>query len=240
VAQRTVAIAVAGGVGGLVLAAITGIIVLAIAVPAAALVLPGLLRKPDSARAIRKAEALAEWTGTLSGALGTGAGIEGAIESTLRVAPEEIRPELAALVVRLRQRGDTEAALRQFADDVHGGDLVAANLILAARQRSRALSSVLQAVAKSANDDVEARRQVEAAREKPRGAARLVVLISLGMLAYLLVNGQYLQPYTTPLGQLILVVLLSGFVGALVWLRKLTESTPAARFLVPDSPGGAR
>ena len=58
---------------------------------------------------------------------------------------------LATLVARLRARWDTETALRAFADDLDDvtGDLVAANLILAARRRNRSLSSVLQGVAES-------------------------------------------------------------------------------------------
>ena len=175
-------------------------------VPAAALGLPYLLSAPPAAERIRRVEAMEEWTRSLAGVLGAGIGIEQALTATLRSTPEAIKPEVTTLVARLRARWDTETALRAFADDLDDvtGDLVAANLILAARRRNRSLASVLQGVAESVAEDVASRRRIEAGRAKPRGSARLVTLFSLGVMLILAFTGDYVAPYGTPVGQVVL------------------------------------
>ena len=193
------------GVGGL-LAVLTGWVAAVVIVPAAALGLPYLLSAPPAAERIRRVEAMEEWTRSLAGVLGAGIGIEQALTATLRSTPEAIKPEVTTLVARLRARWDTETALRAFADDLDDvtGDLVAANLILAARRRNRSLASVLQGVAESVAEDVASRRRIEAGRAKPRGSARLVTLFSLGVMLILAFTGDYVAPYGTPVGQVVL------------------------------------
>ena len=199
--------------------------------------LPYLLSTPPAAAQIRRVEAMEEWTRSLAGVLGAGVGIEQALTATLRSTPDPIKPEVTALVARLRARWDTETALRAFADDLNDvtGDLVAANLILAARRRNRSLASVLQGVAESVAEDVASRRKVEAGRAKPRGSARLVSGISLGFLLLLLFTGDYVAPYATPIGQVLLAILLAAYAAGLLWMRKMAEGTPLPRFLGPEA-----
>lgn len=182
-----------------------------------------------------------EWTRSLAGVLGAGVGLEQALIATLRSAPGPIRPEVGALVARLRARWDTEVALRAFADDLDDvtGDLVAANLVLAAKHRNRSLASVLEGVAESVAEDVAARRRVEAGRAKPRGSARIVTLFSLGVLLVLSFTGDYVTPYRTPLGQVILVLLLAAYTAGLYWMRKMADGAPLPRFLGPTARAGA-
>ena len=238
-ARTTVMVSV---LGGLLLALLTGWIAAVVIVPAAAVGLPYLLSAPPAAQRIRRVEAMEEWTRSLAGVLGAGVGIEQALTATLRSTPEPIKPEVAQLVARLRARWDTEVALRAFADDLDDvtGDLVAANLILAARRRNRSLSSVLQGVAESVAEDVASRRRVEAGRAKPRGSARLVTLFSVGVLAILAFTGDYIAPYATPVGQVVLVALLLAYAAGLAWMRKMAEGKPLPRFLGPAARVGAR
>src|SRR3546814_1306427 len=91
------------------------------------------------------------------------------------------------------------------------GDLVAANLILAARRRGAGLAQVLESLAESVAADVRARRQIEADRAKPRATARWVTIISVGVLLILAISGTYVEPYRNPLGQVILVTLLAAY-----------------------------
>jgi Flp pilus assembly protein TadB len=165
--------------------------------------------------------------------LTAGIGLEQALIATLRSTPDAIRPEVTHLVARLRARWGTEDALRAFADEVNDatGDLVAANLILGARRRGAGLASVLEALAESVAADVRARREIEADRAKPRATARYVTLITVGVLLVLGLTGQYIQPYGSPVGQVILVVLLSLYVATLVWMRAMATGKPLPRFI---------
>ena len=83
------------------------------------------------------------------------------------------------------------------------------------------------------------RAAVEADREKPRSTARWVTLISAGVLVILAVSGTYVEPYRSPFGQVILVVLLSAYVATLVWMRQMAIGRPLPRFL-DHQPGAAR
>ena len=228
--------------GGLLLALLTGWVAAVVILPAAALGLPYLLVAPPTAATIRRLEAMEEWTRNLAGVLSSGVGLEQAVTATLRSTPDAIKPEVTALVARLRARWDTEQALRAFADDLDDvtGDLIVANLILAARRRNRSLANALQGVAESVSEDVTSRRKVEAGRAKPRGSARLVTMFSTGVLVWLAFTGDYVAPYGTPLGQVLLVGLLTAYAAGLLWMRKMTEGKALPRFLGPAARAGAR
>lgn len=227
---------------GLLIALLTGWVAAVVILPAAALGLPYLLAAPPTATTIRRLEAMEEWTRNLAGVLSSGVGLEQAITATLRSTPDAIKPEVTMLVARLRARWDTEQALRAFADDLDDvtGDLIVANLILAAQRRNRSLANALQGVAESVAEDVTSRRKVEAGRAKPRGSARLVTTFSAGVLVWLAFTGDYVAPYGTPLGQVLLVVLLAAYAGGLLWMRKMTEGKPLPRFLGPAAKAGVR
>jgi Flp pilus assembly protein TadB len=230
--RSRILILVGFGVGVLV-AVLTGWLVAVLLLPAAVAGLPVLLSVPPSSSKIDRLEAMEEWTRSLSGVLTVGIGLEEALVATLRSAPDPIRPEVTRLIARLRARWSTEEALRMFADDLDDatGDLVAANLILGARRRGAGVASVLESLAESVAADVRARRAVEADRAKPRATARWVTLITIGVLALLGLTGSYITPYSTPLGQLILVLLLGAYVATLVWMRRMAAGKPLPRFI---------
>jgi Flp pilus assembly protein TadB len=222
------------GVGlGLLGWAITGWILALVIAPVAVIGFPALLSAPPAANQINRLEAMEEWTRSLSGVLTVGIGLEQALVATLRSTPAPINAEVGRLVARLRARWDTETALRVFADELDDatGDLIAANLILGARRRGAGLASVLEGLAESVAADVRARRQVEADRAKPRATARWVTLISTSVLVVLALSGQYVEPYATAIGQVILVVLLSAYVATLIWMRSMATGKPLPRFL---------
>ncbi|WP_460846146.1 type II secretion system F family protein [Nocardioides ultimimeridianus] len=201
--------------------------------PVAVIGLPVLLSAPPAATQINRLEAMEEWTRSLAGVLTVGIGLEQALVTTLRSTPGPINPEVTRLVSRLRARWNTETALRAFADELDDatGDLIAANLILAARRRGAGLTSVLEGLAESVAADVRARRQVEADRAKPRATARWVTVISASVLVVLALSGSYVKPYGSPIGQVILIVLLSAYVATLVWMRRMATGKPLPRFL---------
>lgn len=231
--RRTRILLLAAGALGLVGWLITGWILALVVAPVAVIGLPVLLSAPPAATQIARLEAMEEWTRSLSGVLTVGIGLEQALVATLRSTPAPIADEVNRLVTRLRARWDTEKALRAFADELDDatGDLIAANLILGARRRGAGLASVLEGLAESVGADVRARRQVQADRAKPRATARWVTLISASVLVVLALSGTYVEPYRTPVGQVLLVLLLSAYVAALVWMRRMAAGKPLPRFL---------
>lgn len=231
--RRTRVLPLAGGALGLVGWLITGWILALVIAPVAVIGLPILLSPPPAATQIARLEAMEEWTRSLSGVLTVGISLEQALVATLRSTPAPIADEVHRLVTRLRVRWDTEKALRAFADELDDatGDLIAANLILGARRRGAGLASVLEGLAESVGADVRARRQVEADRAKPRATARWVTLISASVLVVLALSGTYVEPYRTPVGQVLLVLLLSAYVATLVWMRRMAAGKPLPRFL---------
>lgn len=231
--RRTRILLLTGGALGLVGWLITGWILALVIAPVAVIGLPVLLSAPPAATQIARLEAMEEWTRSLSGVLTVGIGLEQALVATLRSTPAPIADEVNRLVTRLRARWDTEKALRAFADELDDatGDLIAANLILGARRRGAGLASVLEGLAESVGADVRARRQVEADRAKPRATARWVTLISASVLVVLALSGTYVEPYRTPVGQVLLVLLLSAYVATLVWMRRMAAGKPLPRVL---------
>ncbi|MER7070665.1 type II secretion system F family protein [Terrabacter sp. NPDC000476] len=233
VSRRSQRLILAGLATGVLAAALTGWVVEILIVPATLAGLPYLLSTPESASKIERLEAMEEWTRSLSGILTAGVGLEQALISTLRSTPEEIRPEVTRLASRLRARWSTERALRAFADELDDatGDLVAANLILGARRRGAGVASVLEALAESVAADVRARREIEADRAKPRSTARWVTIITIGVLGVLALTGDYIAPYATPFGQVILVALLSLYVATLIWMKRMAIGESLPRFI---------
>ena len=230
-----------GVVGGCMAWLVTGWALTLVAVPLACVGVPMLLSNSGAAARIDRLEAMEEWTRSLSGVLTVGIGLEQALVATERSTPSAIRPEVQRLVARLRSRWNTEEAIRAFAEELDDatGDLVAANLILAARRRGAGLAQVLESLAESVSADVRARRQIEADRAKPRATARWVTIISVGVLVILAISGTYVEPYRSPLGQVILVTLLAAYVATLVWMKRMAIGKPLARFLVgPPGPVG--
>ncbi len=240
--RRTRLLLAAGAVVGVAVALLTGWIIAIPLVPAAAAGVPVLLSVPPSASKIDRLEAMEEWTRSLAGILTAGVGLEQALISTLRSTPEAIRPEVTRMASRLRARWATEDALRGFADELDDatGDLIAGNLILAARRRGAGVASVLEALAESTAADVAARREIESDRAKPRSTARWVTLITISVLGVLALAGDYVRPYGTPIGQLLLVLLLGLYVATLLWMRTMSTGKPLPRFIGAAARQAAR
>ena len=177
--------------------------------------------------------ALEDWTRRLSDVLTVGVGLEQAITASLRTTPAAITTEVTALTARLGARWPTEAALRAFADELDDptGDLVAAALILGARRRGPGLAAVLDGLAATVAEEVAMRRKVEADRARPRTTARWVTLITVGVVGLGALNGTYLRPYGTTIGQLVLAALGLAFAAALLWMRAISDGATDPRFL---------
>ena len=228
-------------VAGLLTLLVTRWPVAAVGVAAAVVGVPPLLVDRSAERQIARLEALAEWTRRLADILSSGAGgLEQAIQLSTKTCPPAIAPEVEALAARLRPRG-TVGALRAFADDLADptGDLVAAALILRVEKGSRGLRAVLEGLAADVADRVRMRRGVEADRAKPRSNVRSLTVITFAVVTItLLFARDYLSPFGSLLGQLVLTLIVMLFAFAFWWLWRIAQPKPGGRFLPPGQPGG--
>ena len=224
----------AGFAGGLVGWLVTGWFALMVLVPAAVVGIPALLRPPRAGTPIATLEALEEWTRGLAGVLTVGSGLEQALITSARSAPDQIRPQVAAMAARLHARTDTATALRAFADDLNDAtaDLIVLSLTLAASKRGMGLAPALTSLARSVAKDVANRRAVEAERAKLRTTTRTITALTLIVMGGLFITGDYVAPYRTGVGTLVLTGLIAAYIGTLAWLRALGTAPVPPRLIV--------
>lgn len=183
-------------------------------------------------RAIGRAEALTEWTRRLKDQLSTGAGLVSAMTAAASTAPPAIAGEAGSLAARLQAGADPQRVLRRFAADLDDpvADQVVAALLLHLRDRGQHLTEVLAAIATDAASLVTMRREVHARRTQPRNTVRFMTIFGL-VIALVVVRGDLMLAYATPAGQVVLLVLASGFVATLAWVRAMSRPPPQPRLL---------
>jgi Flp pilus assembly protein TadB len=232
--RRRDLILLASAVVGFVVAAITGWVVAIVVAPLLALGLPYLLSLPK-ARDVLLLEALDRWVRGLAATLSTGRSITDSIRLSRRTAPPVIAHEVGTLVSRLDNRWDTDEALRRFADDLGSADAdpVVAALILAADRGAVGASATLRELAESIQDQLKGRRLIETERSKPYVVVRQVTVITMVTLVGVFVlSPGFFAAYRTPVGQVVLSVLIVAYVGSLVLLRRRAKQVPRERILV--------
>ena len=185
-------------------------------------------------RQLEKIEALASWTESLRDTATAAAGLEQAIPATVPAAHTLIRGPVRELAARLDGRVPLPEALARFADDVDdpAADMVVAALSLNARQRAGGLERILTSLAASSRTELEMRRKVELERRALRRQAQRIAFAVVGFAALQAVFARgWVEPYSTPLGQLVLAILTAAFLGAFIRMRSLSNSEPESRFL---------
>ncbi len=182
----------------------------------------------------KKAEALALWVEMLRDTVGTAKGLEGVIAVTASTAPPLIRPEILRVAARLGDNVSLDRVLAELADalDHPVSDLVVVALANNARVGGGKLGEVLDDLAAAAHGEAEVHRRLEVARSRPRASMRYVALaIAATVLALAVFAGDYLAPYSTPGGQVVLCVIGAVFVAAFVWMDRLGRIHTIDRFL---------
>lgn len=184
--------------------------------------------------AVAKIEAIAAWAEQLRDVMAAAAGIQEAIVATGPLAPAPIRDEVRGLVEAISTRRQRlRPALERFADDLAHplGDMVVTSLLLASERQGR-LGDLLGEVARSARQTATMRLRVEAARARTYVTTRLIVGITVVITTWLLVfRREYLAPFDTAGGQVMLVVIGAVFVGAGLLMRRMAEPTEPGRLL---------
>ncbi|WP_435207714.1 type II secretion system F family protein [Micromonospora sp. bgisy143] len=189
-------------------------------------------------RAIARIEAVGEWTRRLKDVSGTGQGLQQSIISTIGSVPPGIEDEVRLLAARLQAGWLARSALLAFADEIGDPvcDQVVAALILHLTDRGERLGDVLGSIAGAAAAEVATRREIEAKRTQPRFAVRFLTGMTLATLAYGLINTEYIEPYGTATGQLVMAALGVAFIGLLAWVRSMSQPQRPARFLPAPDP----
>ncbi|MEU6573610.1 type II secretion system F family protein [Streptomyces sp. NPDC046805] len=230
-ARRWLAVAVGAG---LLVGAVTGWVAGGLLAAMGGWSLPRILGSDTADREqTARIEGIAGWTEMLRDTLAAAAGLEQTILATAPAAPEAIRPQVADVAAQLERGERLHTALRHLADELADPttDLVIAALILSTEHQARQLASLLGELAATARAQVEMRHRVEASRTRTRTTMRVVVITTLTFAgALILFNPQFLTPYDSVTGQLVLLLIGALFTLAFVWLRRMARIEEPDRF----------
>lgn len=188
-----------------------------------------------AARRVRldRTEAIAAWAEMLRDTMAGSGGLEQSIIATAAVAPMPIRREVVRLAARL-ERERLAPSLREFAGELDqpSGDLVVAALILAADKSPKRLGDLLGRLATSARANVNMQLRIDAGRARVQTAVKVITGFTSGFALLLLVlNKEYLEPYDSITGQVVLGVVGLCFGGAFLWLARAFRYQDEERFL---------
>lgn len=218
---------------GLLAGAVTGWIAGGLLAALGTWTLPQLLGPDRSLRErTARVEGVAGWAEMLRDTLAAAAGLEQTILATAPAAPRAVRPHTIELAACLEHGERLTVALRRLADDLDDptADLVIAALTLSAQHQARQLASLLSELAETARAQVEMHHRIEASRARIATTQRVVVTTTLAFTAVLIVfNPQFLTPYDTATGQLVLLAIGALFTIAFTWLRRMARITAPER-----------
>jgi tight adherence protein B len=193
--------------------------------------LPGQRSAEQDAQA--RTAALALWCESLRDAAATARGIEGILTATAGSAPQAIQPEVSRMARRLENE-PLDVVLDGLAADLYHpiGDLVVTALRLASSAGSRRVRQVLRDLATAAELEASMYRRVEVARQRPRSTMRLVAVIVACFIGGLMLFAQdYLAPYDTATGQLVLVAVAGYWALGFWWMARLGRVSQVQRFI---------
>ena len=189
---------------------------------------------PAAAAQIVRLEALATWTESLRDSIAGSVGLAEAIRHSLAAAPPALVPALERLEGQLAAHVPLPQGLRRFADQLEdaSADLVVGALILNSQLRGPGLVATLGALATSTRDELDLRRRIEESRKSLRRTAAIIIgSTALFAAALTVFSREYVAPYATVTGQLVLVVVLAIFATGLMWIRAAADVRVPERFL---------
>ncbi|MCE0536065.1 type II secretion system protein [Kineosporia rhizophila] len=188
--------------------------------------------------AINRLEALVLWTESLRDTVAAHASLERVIPASTRTAPPLMQAPLTRLAGQLHSHMPMDRALQGLANDLNdpSADLVIAALILNTRRRGDQLAGVLSGLAESARQELSTRTRISQGRAGLRRGVQIMVAITIAFAGYLAVfSREYVEPYASVTGQIVLVVVLGMFGAGFAWMRRLAMTPDTARFLA--TPG---
>jgi len=238
ITPRTKATLALGGVVGLVVAAITQILVLFIAIPAAFVGLPALLAKP-STRENDLILALETWARSLASTAETGAfTLREVVGISRTAAPDILRDPVDRLYARMSTTWSAPAALRTFADELDSPDAdeVVIYLVQAAKFSSGGLAKALSSVADALAEQAKLRIEMLAERDRPRQVlTQMTLIVAILIVMFVGFGGEGMSFYRTPAGGLVLALIIGLFVLALIWGKRVSKVKPYPRIILAST-----
>jgi tight adherence protein B len=221
-------------------------VLLAVVMGALAALWGRIMRDDRADRERARLEAIAAWLEDLRDTLrGSSVGVEEALEQVAGRPPEELRAAMSVFLLRRRQGFRTDDALDDLADQLahptSDAAIAALRLVVTGAAASGRLWGTVDALAGAARDEVRARERIDRTRAVYQGSMKRLVVIAIVLIAYLRVAaGPLLDPYSTPAGQVVLVVPLAMWAGCVAWLRRLCRYEMPARTRSATVAGDAR
>jgi tight adherence protein B len=184
--------------------------------------------------------ALGVWTEMLRDGFGAGSLLASTIGATERVAPQAIATEVGWLCRRVRRArpGSVETGLRMFAADLADptADMIVITLLQAERGEAADMAPVLSALAEAASAEVNMRLEIEAKRAEILVQRRMIVGTIVLFGTYMLVfRLDYLRPFSSVAGQLVLAVVVGIFAASLWLMDRLSRLPGAERTMRPEA-----
>ncbi len=191
----------------------------------------------------QRLEGIAKWLEDLRDTLrGSSVGAEEALEQVALRPPQAIADALATFTFRRRQGFRVEDALADLADELDhptaDAAIAAIRLVVGGTAGAARLHHTVSTLAGAARDEVRARERVDRTRAIYRSSMKRLVVIALVLVAYLrLAAGDLLDPYSTPVGQVVLMLPMAMWGGCVMWLRSLCKYEAPARYRIIGSEG---
>lgn len=226
-----VVVAGVAAVVGVLIAAVTGLWAGIVLLPVVAVALLTIFGpSPDDTAML---QALDRWVRSIAQSLPIGRDVPGAIRSSILSAPEVLAPCLARLVSRFNVGMRTDDALTRMADELADpdADAVLAALILASRRTGAGLSTTLQGLADNIQAQLTMLRAVKNERDRPRQTVRIVTVLGVVIIGGSIVFGDFFDSYASPLGQVILTVLVGAYFAVVLVMAAMTRPRVRARVL---------
>jgi Flp pilus assembly protein TadB len=214
--------------------AVTGWTVAAATIAAVATMASVAVRRHGKRRDDRAlVEAIAIWTEQLRDTLAGSNGLEHTIIATTAHAPSALREPLERLVATMSYAPMAQG-LSRFARDVNHptADFVVAALSTASTRQVRELGALLGHLASCARDEARMHTRIWVGRSRTRSAVRIIASVVVVFVCGLAVlSPEYLAPYRSAEGQVVLSGVILVFFGALLAMQRLAFVVAPDRFV---------
>jgi Flp pilus assembly protein TadB len=232
---RPIAIGLAVGVAGFMLT--RWVLVALVGGFATGLLVAAAGQRGSSRNNEEVAEAIALWTEQLRDTLAAAHGLQQTLLATSAHAPDRIASQVQRLAAKLPYTPVSQS-LREFAAEVDhsSADFVAAALIAATEHEARDVGALLGHLARCSREEARMHQRIWVGRSRTRAAVRIISFTVVGFVGILfLLNRDYLAPYGSSSGQVVLAGIVGVFTLALLLLQSSSKVQVPDRFVAVAS-----